>query len=348
MRFNRGLGEGNGIVNASEGKPESDAKVRADSENPWLSPRPIAGEAFIAPREPVPAGLPDRHPVLGWYSGLVILVLAAISSGLGHLAGWSGIAATRPMLVGYLELVGMGAIYGTLTATVWVCSLVDRRWLRHGMRIGLVLVVAGWINVLSSTGWMRATSNLGFLALAQCTIFFLCKVPSWSPTTFGPAASPATRGKRSRQFQIADVFFATGAVAGLLGLVTRYVTPITAWQYWLVLLADSIATPFVSVCLIAAVFRTRLFAAGIAMAAVSFALALLTAVGISFAQATMAVSVPISSLFPLYGSFLAGSWIAMTIAAMAGRRQWILDSKYNVASRNKTASVGSGSGTQVS
>lgn len=321
----------------------------------------------------------EPWPALGRVSLAITIALLLMAVGFFAYDRASGTNGFEGVLdpFGYwffLQLFWIGWIYGLVLAGVWMLSAIHRRWLRHGLRLIWSIAGATALLLTSENPWLRTASNVGLMALAQCTIFFVLQVPSWrSKNRSRLAGGEVRRSPRPvRQFQIADVFFATAVIAVLLGITLRYATPVEPWTYWLVLIIEACATPCVTVCLAFAIFSKRTLGSVCVLVGISVAITAASSTGLAIAQlltnnmigfdAMDLSSVTIDSdgldlsgigisrgqfelMFKLYSSFTVGYWCAAGLSMLAGRWQWSLwrraEEKKNSV-RTETAPVGTG------
>lgn len=216
-----------------------------------------------------------------------------------------------------VALVQIGVVFGMTSGLVWMATRMETRWSRYAGRLVVVIIATSLTNWIGSDDWVRNASYLAGLALAQCTVFVIAKVPAWRSAKADPAETRAER----HQFQISDLIVATACCAGLLSAIRYYETPIAASEYWSVTLMIWLVGPWIAVAVHRCVLQRRgwrrlpLFVAAVGAA-------MLGAAGLSYAQiAVDQMQLPVSDVLPFYAAFMVGYVATLFVFAIAGKIQ---------------------------
>ncbi len=266
--------------------------------------------------------LPTLHPRTGLFSICVVVAFLAVTGliqwfALSVESSLSTYPAEYATAFFLIQLGFIGFLLGAASGLIWMATRLRNPWQRYLVR-GIVVVCAAWLLNLSGTSdWMRNLSNTLGLALSQCTVFTILKVPSWRPS----AADRTEEMPQRRQFLISDVIIATTGTAALLATVRRYVTPIADADYWAGAVIIFVIGPIIASCIHLSVLKQSA-GARLMLAFSALALALIASIGLAIGQIqTDRIDVSISDVAKFYLAVLVGYVITLAVFAMAGRRE---------------------------
>ncbi|WP_145169251.1 hypothetical protein [Rubripirellula lacrimiformis] len=242
------------------------------------------------------------------------------------------------------DLIIVGVVYGTCSGLIWMISCLPRAWARYLARFAVVVSMAAILNFWGTHDWLKNLSNMGGLALSQCTIFLILQVPGWRWGSAMPADPGPGDLYGRRQFQISDVVVATTCTAFLYAAVVRYVAPVAAAQYWLVTMAIWGIGPVIAACLhFSILVSSRSKRIGLAIGGVVLAFA--GTLGLAIAQASASslqfpslrlpigegpgtavaarTAVHVGDATPFYGALMIGFVVTLVMFSAAGRLEAI-------------------------
>lgn len=193
------------------------------------------------------------QPVIGRRSlGLLTLML------LGTLALWVDYylrdgKSDTPQVQTYSHCL-LGLVWGWTSASCWIASAMELRYLRWGSMAVIAAVFSIALQTLSEGLYIRYFSGLGGLILFQTLAYHLLRVPRWRKRALGKDEVVV----RTAQFGIGEIIAATTCIAVLFSIAIRYrgegIDPVS---YWLTLTAFWCLAPLMSASMIFAVLSQR-------------------------------------------------------------------------------------------
>jgi hypothetical protein len=173
-----------------------------------------------------------------------------------------------------------GGITGLLCSVNWIASAFGNPFLRWTLRMSMVFVLAQFMHMLNSDGWIQNALDLSGIVVFQSVVFFALHVPDWK-NGFGNGENVVVSSRR--QFGIGDIVIATTLIAILLAIGTRLKSPANVAGYWAVLLGAWAITSVIAACVAKAVL-SKTVTRSIALLVIAGGLAIGGIYGLAFAE----------------------------------------------------------------
>lgn len=213
----------------------------------------------------------------------------------------------------------LGSCYGVASGLCWLATAMNSPWARCVVRMTLLIATAYASTQVGTENWLRHLSGIGGFLFGQCLMFFALGVPDWE--TQSERADRSSALPRVRQFGTGDVIVATTAVALLLAIIIRYLTPIESTIYWLVMVLVWIVGPSISACVgLAALSRHA--NRGMGLYGIGLLLAIGGTYGIAIAEYRIKGAVSsVADGFFAYAPIVVGYFFMVLMVVIAGRIQ---------------------------